>query len=327
MIKFTILVAVYNASSFLDKCLDSLSRQTEKNFQAICIDDCSTDGSLSILHRRAAADSRFEVMQTPQNSGQAVARNLGLTRAQGELTLMLDADDWLGEDALARLWADFEREPEADAIVFSLMKTWADGRMEPYPVQTGRRTLSGREAALLSIDWRIHGYYAIRTSIHRRLPYLDSLKRYSDDNTTFLHYLHSKRVVLSGGTYYYLQHEASCTHVFDLGRLDFLDANMELRRLLEDNGVSGEGLHRCEMYCWYNLAGLYREMLLQKASFSPDGWREVERRFARALKAVRPLRLSRRVFRHPSTAYVYPYSLFRLWQRLILKLRPAEKKG
>lgn len=81
-------------SLFLDKCLNSLLGQSLHDIQIICIDDCSTDHSLQILKEYAQRDSRIKVMKTPVNSGQAVARNLGLTIADGEYTTMLDSDDW-----------------------------------------------------------------------------------------------------------------------------------------------------------------------------------------------------------------------------------------
>ena len=59
MCKITVLVAVYNAEPFLDKCLNSLLGQSLHDIQIICIDDCSTDHSLQILKEYAQRDSRI----------------------------------------------------------------------------------------------------------------------------------------------------------------------------------------------------------------------------------------------------------------------------
>ena len=95
---FTVLVAVYNASATLSRCLDSLLGQTERSLQVVCIDDCSTDGSLDVLRRYAQADSRVEIVALDKNSGPAHARNAGLQRARGRYTAFVDSDDWLGTD-------------------------------------------------------------------------------------------------------------------------------------------------------------------------------------------------------------------------------------
>ncbi len=310
-------MAVYNAASYLKEALNSLSQQTEGDFQAICIDDGSTDSSAEILQQHAAADPRFEIIRLSQNSGQAVARNTGLAHARGELTLFLDADDTLAEDALQQIWEAYCNTPEADCVVMRLIRTWEDGRQEEWFTPTTTRIISGREAALMSIDLSLHGIYAIKTEIHRRYPYSETLRQYSDDNTTRLHYLYSRRVVLSNATYYYRQHPSSCTHAVDLRRLDYLEANRELRRLLEEHQVGTNGLCRCEHFCWYNLVALYREMLISRRNFSAAEWKEAIHRFRRAYSDIRPARLSLRILCHPSTIYIWPFPFFRLWAYVI----------
>ena len=62
MYQISVLVAVYNSSKYIRRCIDSLLAQTLKDIQIICIDDCSTDDSLNILHEYAAKDKRIEVM-------------------------------------------------------------------------------------------------------------------------------------------------------------------------------------------------------------------------------------------------------------------------
>ena len=68
MAEVTVLTAVYNAENYLRQCLDSLKNQTLKECQFICIDDCSTDASYSILQEYAQEDKRFQVLRTPANS-------------------------------------------------------------------------------------------------------------------------------------------------------------------------------------------------------------------------------------------------------------------
>ena len=76
--KVTVLVAVYNAEKYIRKCLDSLIEQTLTDIQVVCIDDASTDNSLSILNEYAGKDNRIEVIALTENHGQAHARNQGL---------------------------------------------------------------------------------------------------------------------------------------------------------------------------------------------------------------------------------------------------------
>lgn len=317
---FSVLIAIHNAEQWLDACLDSLAAQTCPDFEALCVDDCSTDASAAIVGRRAAADPRFIPLLMPVNSGQAAARNLGLARATGRYTLFLDADDSIAPDALALLARDFAAAPDVDAAVFRLVMTWPDGRIAVTDDARLPRVMSGREACLLSIDWRLHGVYALRTDIHRRLPYSTALRRYADDNTTCLHYLACRRVVRSQATYFYRQHQASCTHAPLSDRLLLLKANALRRTMLEQARVGRRGLRICERYCWYNLVGLYREFLLSSPEMSPAERLSARHQFSDALHAMRPLRLSPAILRHPSTVFLRPFALFRFWQRFLLSL-------
>ena len=67
MTNVSVLVAVYNASTYLGECLDSLLRQTYRDIQVLCIDDCSTDNSLNILQEYARRDARIEIIHLKEN--------------------------------------------------------------------------------------------------------------------------------------------------------------------------------------------------------------------------------------------------------------------
>ena len=230
--KVSVLVAVYNASPWLAECLDSLLRQTLSDIQVVCIDDGSTDGSLQILRDYAGRDPRIEVVSLDSNHGQAFARNVGLSRVKAPLVCFLDADDWFSPDALQQAAQVFDDDDEADCVLFRLMMVTPSGshpyQMQPFDV------LTGREAFLQSIDWRIHGVYMVRTGIHRRYPYDDTCRSYSDDNTTRLHYYVSRHVRCCQGVYFYRQLPTSTSHQVSVRRFEYLRANESMKRQLLD---------------------------------------------------------------------------------------------
>ncbi|MBQ9339839.1 MAG: glycosyltransferase family 2 protein [Paludibacteraceae bacterium] len=100
----SVIVPVYNASAYLEHCLDSIVSQTYTRLQIIVIDDSSTDRSASIIARYAARDSRITVLSQP-HSGQAAARNLGLAHSNGEMTVFVDADDYITTNYLSDLYS------------------------------------------------------------------------------------------------------------------------------------------------------------------------------------------------------------------------------
>ena len=104
----SIVVPVYNAEAYLDECLGSVAGQTFARWEAILVDDGSSDGSLGIARAYARRDARFRVVGLGQNSGQSAARNKGLSLATGDYVAFLDADDWWEPDFLQRHLAAIE---------------------------------------------------------------------------------------------------------------------------------------------------------------------------------------------------------------------------
>lgn len=97
---FSIIVPAYNAGKHLRGCLDSVLAQTFDNWECICVDDGSTDGSGAILDEYAARDARFRVFHQP-NAGASTARNKGLENVRGEWVSFIDADDWVSANYLS----------------------------------------------------------------------------------------------------------------------------------------------------------------------------------------------------------------------------------
>ena len=92
--KVSIIVPVYNAERYLERCVSSLKKQTLKDIEIILVDDSSTDSSLEICHQLAAEDSRVKVIHKT-NEGAGLARNAALDIANGEYIGFVDSDDFV----------------------------------------------------------------------------------------------------------------------------------------------------------------------------------------------------------------------------------------
>ena len=97
--KFSVIIPVYNVEAYLRECLDSVLHQTFEDWEAICVNDGSTDNSAAILEEYGHKDGRFKIF-SQSNSGLSAARNTGLKAATGEYVLFLDSDDWLESSAM-----------------------------------------------------------------------------------------------------------------------------------------------------------------------------------------------------------------------------------
>lgn len=254
--KVTILIAVYNTELYLAKCLDSLLSQTHSDWEAICIDDCSTDSSLLILNEYASRDPRIKVIHLNENQGQAKARNIGIEYGTGDLYCFLDSDDWFDAESIEKCVRVFCNNDNADCVLFRLVKVYPDDSEVEYNMNE-HFPLDGKTAFERSIDWSIHGVYMTRSDIQKRIPYDDTCRSYSDDNTTRLHYLQSRKVFLSEGTYYYRQNPASVSHINDISRFNFLIANEHMHMLLTEMHADERILSLHENVRLNNLIGCY----------------------------------------------------------------------
>ena len=121
MAKISIIVPVYNAEKYLRECLDSLTAQTFSDIEILCINDGSTDSSLSILEEYAQKDGRIKVF-SQENQGPSVARNLGLENAQGDYITFVDSDDWVSGEMCEKTYKKAV-STNADAVLFSHYRT------------------------------------------------------------------------------------------------------------------------------------------------------------------------------------------------------------
>ena len=101
----SVIVPVYNVEPYLSECLDSVLTQSIglDRLELIAVDDGSTDGSAEILDRYADRHPDMRVFHEPNSGGPGRPRNVGLNHASGKYIFFLDADDYLGRQALERL--------------------------------------------------------------------------------------------------------------------------------------------------------------------------------------------------------------------------------
>ena len=111
MPKISIIVAAYNVENYLQQCLDSLSNQTFSDFEAIVVDDASTDATTEIIRHAAAKDPRIRPITHQRNQGLHLTRKTGVEHATGEYAFFLDGDDDLAPEACAQFAKAMDQYP------------------------------------------------------------------------------------------------------------------------------------------------------------------------------------------------------------------------
>ena len=122
----SIIVPVFNSAQYVSETVNSIIAQTHQNWEAIVVDDCSTDSSPEILAKIAKTDSRIRIIHHVSNLGVSKARNTGLDAARGSIIAFLDSDDiWLPEKLESQL--TFMKENNYGFTFSSFRRMTADG--------------------------------------------------------------------------------------------------------------------------------------------------------------------------------------------------------
>jgi glycosyltransferase involved in cell wall biosynthesis len=113
--KVSIIIPVWNAEPYLHRCLDSVCQQTLRDIEIICVDDASTDNSLTILKEYAAKDKRVRVVSNYINLGETTSRNMALRAAKGTYLGFVDSDDAVDFNFYEKLYT-IAKATQADII-------------------------------------------------------------------------------------------------------------------------------------------------------------------------------------------------------------------
>lgn len=118
--KFSIVIPVYNVEKYIDKCLDSVVKQTYDNYEVIIVNDGSPDNSQKIIDKYVNKDKRFR-SYIKENGGLSDARNYGVKKATGDYLIFIDSDDYVDEQYLSKINSVLSCEENVDVIKIKII--------------------------------------------------------------------------------------------------------------------------------------------------------------------------------------------------------------
>ena len=251
MPEISVIVPVYKAEQYLERCVKSILEQTYQNFELILVDDGSPDGSPILCDKWAKKDSRVHVIHK-KNGGASSARNAGLKIAKGNWIAFADSDDWLDRTALKTLY-DLANQYNVPMAI---------GGMRVVQEYTDAQTVAKQEtvvlsrADLMSRFFRLNGEpdtHSVCATLIRR----DILEAYHfiegkmNEDVEACYYLARKceaAVYTSTPLYYYFKNVEGVTNSgFSKKKLDLLDIWDVVQKQVEQ--FTPEYSYACEMNC------------------------------------------------------------------------------
>ena len=215
----SVIVPCFNAEAYLDRCLESLARQTlpQDRLEVICVDDCSTDATPAMLDRYRDRIANLRILRHAKNRKQGAARNTGLDAAIGRYVFFLDSDDFLRVDALEMM---LNLVDDGDALTCQHVQTRFD---KPHKRSVSNRhvkTTLARAALENTIGWWPFGILIRRDLLEiNRIRFREGVYFEDIDFNIRVYLAASSHVVTKEALYYYIERDGSTVNAIDEKKL------------------------------------------------------------------------------------------------------------
>lgn len=208
----TIIIPVYNVEKYLDRCVESVLRQTYSNLEIILVDDGSPDKCPEMCDEYAKVDKRVKVIHK-ENGGLSDARNVGLCVAKGKYVSFVDSDDWIPINSIEVLYANLV-ETNSDISSGVLLEVFQyenesqfKNNYVKYETEESLKNLCLLHGLSNSASGKL---YDIKLFENIKYPVS---KLYEDLGTTYKVFAKTKNVVVSDMiVYFYFQNQDSIVH-------------------------------------------------------------------------------------------------------------------
>lgn len=126
----SVIIPCYNCAEWIENCLAALENQTYKNFEVLCVDDCSADATYAIIEGyKEHSELNIRLLKNDKNSGPAISRNRAALIAQGEWLAFCDSDDWYDQTYLKEMLMAAERD-NSDIVMCEYRKIYSNKEPE-----------------------------------------------------------------------------------------------------------------------------------------------------------------------------------------------------
>ena len=235
--KISVIVPVYNVEAYLEKCVESILRQTYTNLEILLINDGSTDNSGDLCDQLALIDQRIRVIHK-ENGGLSDARNTGIEEASSDLIGFVDSDDYIDEDMYETLYRQM-LESKAELSMCGHYDVYHQNpEKQVVAIQTW--VLTPEEAIRMVMEAKILSVTAVNKLYKKEL--FDQLRfemgKIAEDAFIMIRLIHqcSKVVATNEKKYYYVHRENSITtQKFSLKFLNVIEAYEQNANIIREN--------------------------------------------------------------------------------------------
>lgn len=183
MSKFSVLIANYNNGHFFEKCYQSLIAQTETDWEAVILDDGSTDDSLEVIKKIIGDDLRFKINQNDQNRGIGYTKKRLIELAEAEICGFLDPDDALAARALELVLKTHADYPEVGMVYSNFVR--CDEYLNPISVHKAQQ-ITGLDQSYFNFNAEISHFVTFKKKIYEKTSGIDPFLKIAEDKDWYM---------------------------------------------------------------------------------------------------------------------------------------------
>ncbi len=237
----SVVIPVYNAKPYLQNLVDSFCRQTHFDFELVCVDDGSTDGSYEELCRLTENLPFSVTLHRQENGGVSAARNVGTSLASGEYLSFVDSDDAVHPDYVRTLYEAIQQNAACDVLVFRSVRV-GEGEERAAQVFSSSILPSTSLAVLTRFIQNPTALSMCNVCIRRdfyrerQLSFREGYKYYEDYEALYRTLALARMVMVAErDLYFYIQRPGSAMAKFTVDRLSCMTLMHDLRPLLQQH--------------------------------------------------------------------------------------------
>ena len=257
-IKVSVIIPVFNRESYIEKCLKNVCIQTLKEIEIICVNDCSTDNTLSVLKRCRLNDNRIKIISLKKNSGSGPARNVGMKKAKGEFIAFMDSDDFYPSNDVLEILYNTAIEKNVDICGGNVQVVNEKG----IKLKTAARKPFIKDGYIDIYEWQwCYGYWRFiynRKMLEKNNEKFKSYRRYQDPPFML-------KTMLDSNSIYSINKKVYCY------RVSHKEIKWNIRTIHNQLTAIKEVIQMCENYNLSELKNIviklkqeYKNELLQK---------------------------------------------------------------
>ena len=267
----TVVMPIYNTNEYVERCIESIINQTEKNLEIIIINDGSTDNSEKTIEKYLLKNHNINYIKLEKNVGVGNARNIGIKKAKTKYITFIDSDDWIDTKFYENMLQTIEYD--STDICISGMKTELDDVYSwKYRYKYPSNFVMDSNFCLHSLTRKYNTDIAITPIVNNKVYkstlfwnnniFFDKTKRAQDLYVSFMIFIYANKVsICNDGFYHYYQRSFSATHNFTKQYVDdYFYILLSLKKELNVRGLYFSYINEYECYVNHYMTKLINNM-------------------------------------------------------------------